>query len=187
MAVYLPVRAFNRSQGVRINGQRVSSTTTTYIDVDPTTTAGKAGRKQLSYHSAIGAVYPVGPLTTSNKQYTVASGFATDTQSGTSPTNKVQTIAAGVYVNRNTGARVEVASAATSTNIALATTDYKRIDLVYLDTADNTFKISTGTEVLAAATATAPTATSTQIALFTVAVSDSAISAAVDVRQLTVQ
>lgn len=179
MSTYLPIRAFNRSQGVRIGGQKVSTTTNTYVDVED----AKA-RKQLGYHSAIGAVYPVGPLTQSNAKFAIHSGFATNTQSGTGPTNKVQTIAAGTYVDRDTGTKVEVASAATTTNIALAATGYKRIDLVYLNTADNTFKITSGTEVLAAGTATAPTATATQIPLFTVAVSDAAISAPVSVRVL---
>ena len=179
MATYLPIRAFNRSQAVRIGGQSVSATANTYIDVDDA-----ASRKELAYHSAVGAVYPTGPLTDANKPYLITSGFATDTQSGSSPTNKIQTIASGVYVNRNNATVVSVSGAATSTNIALAASGYKRIDLVYLDTADNAFKITSGTPVLAAATATAPTATSTQIALFTVAVSDATISAAVDVRVL---
>ena len=179
MPTYLPIRAFNRSQGVRIGSQKISATANTYVDVDDAKV-----RKQLGYHSAIGAVYPTGPLTDHNKAALITSGFATDTQSGSAPTNKIQTIASGVYVNRDTAAVVSVSGAATSTNIALAATGYKRIDLIYLDTADNAFKITSGTEVLAAGTAVAPTATSTQIALFTVAVSDSAISAAVDVRVL---
>lgn len=179
MATYLPVRAFNRSQAVRIGGQKVTATANAYVDVDDTT-----ARKELAYHSSIGAVYPTGPLTDHPKSALITSGFATDTQSGTAPTNKIQTIASGVYVDRNTATVVSVSSAATSTNIALANSSKKRIDLIYLDTADNTFKITTGTEVASSGTAVAPTATSTQIALFTVAVSDSAISAAVDVRVL---
>jgi hypothetical protein len=179
MATYLPVRAFNRSQNVRIGKQKVSATVNTYIDVDDA-----VSRKELGYHSAIGAVYHTGPLTDHNKAALITSGFATDTQSGSAPTNKVQTIASGVYVNRDTATVVSVSGADTITNIALAASGKKRIDLVYLDTADNAFKITTGTEVASAGTAVAPTATSTQIALFTVAVSDSAIATAVDVRVL---
>ena len=179
MATYLPIRAFNRSQAVRIGGQKVLPTVNTYVDVDNAVT-----RKELGYHSAIGAVYPTGPLTDSNTPYLITSGFATDTQSGSAPTNKIQTIASGVYVNRNTATVVAVSGAATSTNIALAASGKKRIDLIYIDTADNAFKITTGTEVASAGTAVAPTATSTQIAAFTVAVSDATISAAVDARIL---
>src|SRR4051812_27072120 len=61
MALYLPIRAFNRSQNVRIGGQKILSTATSYVDLSVAAT-----KKEFSYHSAIGAVYPVGALTASN-------------------------------------------------------------------------------------------------------------------------
>lgn len=69
MPTYLPIRAFNRSQKVRIGNQTIKTTTNTYIDVDDA-----AVRKQLGYHSAIGAVYVTGPLTDINSGSVVTSG-----------------------------------------------------------------------------------------------------------------
>lgn len=183
MATYLPIRAFNRSQAVRIGQQMVKSITSTgalapvtYIDLED-----KVARKELGYHSAIGAVYTCGPVTSSNYNYVVVSGL-TVTQGGTSPTNKNQVIAAGVVKNRNNGANISVNTA--TLTLALAASTKNRIDLLIYDTSDSTLKVVAGTETTG--TAVAPTATVTsQVPVATVAVSDSAISAFVDVRVLT--
>lgn len=55
MATWLPLRAFNRSQNVRIEGKKIVPTASKYVDLDDTT-----GRKEFGYHSAIGSVYAVG-------------------------------------------------------------------------------------------------------------------------------
>lgn len=60
MSEFLPVRAFNRSQNVRIESKKIKSTSTTYIDISKTAT-----HKEFSYHSAIGAVYVRGPVSES--------------------------------------------------------------------------------------------------------------------------
>lgn len=61
MALYLPVRAASRSQKVRIGGQVLSATATSYVDISDIPT-----RRALQNHQAIGAVIVVGPLSASN-------------------------------------------------------------------------------------------------------------------------
>lgn len=63
MATWLPVRAFNRSQGIRIGKQKITSvdstgnlTAHTYINLDDVTS-----RKEFAYHSSIGALYISAP------------------------------------------------------------------------------------------------------------------------------
>jgi len=71
MAEYLPIRAYNRSQNVRIGGQKILPTVTSYVDVsDPAT------RKEFSYHSAVGAVYVLGDVTANNTAYAVHAATA---------------------------------------------------------------------------------------------------------------
>jgi len=71
MAEYLPIRAYNRSQNVRIGGQKILPTATSYVDVsDP------ANRKEFSYHSAVGAVYVLGDATANNTAYAVHAATA---------------------------------------------------------------------------------------------------------------
>jgi len=62
MSTWLPVRAFNRSQGIRIGKQKVVSVDSSgtlsghiYIDLDD-----KVSRKELAYHTSIGGVYVSG-------------------------------------------------------------------------------------------------------------------------------
>jgi len=131
-----------------------------------------------------------------NTGYDITGGFEV-TQSGASPDNKTVAVSDGVLRTRTVGTTTYANSAYTSiygstTNsitggtLALASSGYKRIDLVVLDVTSSTaptYKVITGTPVLAAATAVAPTiASSTQIPLATIAVSDSAISKRTDVR-----
>jgi len=95
MAEYLPIRAFNRSQNVRIGGQKISATTTSYVDVSDAAT-----RKELGYHSAIGAVYVIGDLTANNSAYAVHAATASATTSWYS-TGTV-TIASGAVTGSGT-------------------------------------------------------------------------------------
>lgn len=55
MANYLPVRAFNRSQKVRIAGQQLSPEETKYVNADD-----RKVQRDWARHSAIGAVVVVG-------------------------------------------------------------------------------------------------------------------------------
>lgn len=107
MATYLPIRAFNRSQKVRIGNQTVNTTTNTYIDVDDA-----AVRKQLGYHSAIGAVYVTGPLTDTNSAGVVAEGGIVTLGSitGEGTTSFVTaTVSALTLLNRDTAVNVNKA------------------------------------------------------------------------------
>ena len=93
---YLPVRAFNRSQAVRIGGVKVTANNDAYINIE-----NSAARKELAYHSAIGAVYVTGSAT----QYTVDNivhNGGVVTISGA--TAAVPNIASGDILNRVTGA-----------------------------------------------------------------------------------
>jgi hypothetical protein len=131
-------------------------------------------------------------MSLANTSYDVIGGFEV-TQSTGSNANDTVTVASGVYRTRTSGtttygnsAYTSVVGAAISGVIAYASSGYKRIDLVVVDTstlATAPFKIITGTPVLAAATAVAPTiASSSQFPIATIAVSDSAVSTRTDVR-----
>ena len=95
MAEYLPIRAFNRSQNVRIGGQKISATTTSYVDVSVADV-----RKELGYHSAVGAVYVVDSLTNNDTQYVVHAATASATN--TWLTTGTVTVAAGVATHSGT-------------------------------------------------------------------------------------
>jgi hypothetical protein len=95
MAEYLPLRSYNRTQSVRIGGQKILPTVTKYVDVSIA-----ANRKQLSYHSAIGAVYVVGDITGNNSAYAVHATTASATNSWYS-TGTV-TIASGAVTGSGT-------------------------------------------------------------------------------------
>jgi hypothetical protein len=62
MPTWLPVRAFNRSQAIRIGKQKITSVDSSgnlaghiYIDLED-----KTSRKELAYHTSIGGVYVSG-------------------------------------------------------------------------------------------------------------------------------
>jgi hypothetical protein len=98
MAEYLPVRSYNRSQNVRIGKQKLSPTSTTYIDISDAAT-----RKEFSYHSAIGAAYALGDITANNTQYAVHA--ATASLGSGAPawlTTGTVTIASGVATHSGT-------------------------------------------------------------------------------------
>lgn len=124
MAVYLPIRALNRSQNVRIGkgatAVKLSSTATSYVDI----TDGNV-KRDLQRHSAIGSYIVVGALTISNLDEIVQSGVTT------SPTNLVITVAAGELKVRSTGAFITVAGGTTTLSTADATKD--RTDLITVD------------------------------------------------------
>ena len=158
---YLPIRAFNRSQNVRIGNQKVLPTTTTYIDVnDP------KQRKEFSYHSAIGAVFVVGGLSASNSDIVFsgveASGDGTDLKI---------TTADGTLRNRQDGSVVAVQPATTTLSAADGTNP--RIDIIEVKTADGSIKKVTGT---AAVSPVAPALDAGYIAVASVAVAANATS-----------
>lgn len=119
-AVYLPVRALTRSQAVRIAKQKLSTSTTTYVNIEDGTT-----KKDLVHHSAIGALQVVGPLTASNEDWVVNTGATT-----TVSLLKI-TVAAGEIKQRSTGTYVAVAGGETTLSAASETQD--RTDLIWVD------------------------------------------------------
>lgn len=142
MAEYLPIRALNRSQNVRINKARVSSTTTSYVDLsDP------VQRKEFSKHSAIGAVFPVGSISTS--LIVTLDGLGVTVKGGTE--EKTLVVAAGELFNRSTGA--VILTGATELEITKTTTK-PRIDNIVVKLSTGVASIQTGT---AAESPVAPT------------------------------
>lgn len=150
MAEYLPIRAFNRSQNVRIESQKISSTSSTLIDISKATT-----RKEFSYHSAIGAVYATGHVV-SNSEAVVIYGLVASYKEA----KKVK-VTAGAYKNVATGVGVSVAEA---TPEFAKPTEGKIVDLVELKVADGSIKIKEGTQ---SETPVAPTVDTGYIPLYT--------------------
>lgn len=157
MALYLPIRAFNRSQNVRIGLQKISATTTAYVDISDVSI-----RKEFTYHSAIGAVYPVGPVSSTNSEAVVVTG-ASVTANGT-PDQAVD-VAAGELYNRTLGKYVSVALvdnlAATAAHATLA-----RLDIVQVNISTGVATYKAGT---AAASPVVATADAGNVVLATVA------------------
>lgn len=154
MATYIGVRAFNRSQNVRIGQQKISVTTTAYIDISDTNV-----RKDYTYHSALGSIYVVSPLRKSNKPQGVWTG-ATVTE-GTSSADRSVRVLAGELRNES-GAFVAVAQQ--DLTVSDPDPSLVRVDAVVVDTA-GTASVVTGT---AAASPVAPSTTSAQTLLATV-------------------
>lgn len=175
MAQYLPIRAFNRSQQVRIGKQKVLPTATTFIDIDD-----PVQRKEFGHHGSIGAVYVVGPLSASNSDVVVDSGAFTD--EGAANNDLVVRTYAGTIRNRQTGATVAVAQ--TDTTLDAADGTNPRIDVIQVKASDGTVSKKTGT---AAASPVAPTPDAGNYALARVSVpaNDTAITnnQITDVRQ----
>lgn len=121
MAEYIGVRALNRSSAIRIGGQRVTGTATTYVDISTAT-----ARKELAYHSSIGQLIVVGGLTNTNSPAVVQSGANVD--QGASAADLIVNTNTGVIRNRNTGAGVAVVL--TETTLSTADATNPRFDLI---------------------------------------------------------
>jgi hypothetical protein len=130
MAPFLPIRAYNRSQNVRIGGSKVGVTTTTNVDLGDTQT-----RREFAHHSAIGAVYPVGPLQASD-----APGGVVPDPNGTANLNVIEDAGGastevdydGGVLKLQDGTFVTVA-AGTGVDLGVADTTYGRYDIVHVD------------------------------------------------------
>jgi len=94
-------------------------------------------KKELSYHSAIGAFYVVGPITASSSQTVVVSGLSTTVA------NLVVTVASGEVENRSTGIYTAVTGGTTTLSAASATED--RTDLVWVNTTTGAVGHTSGT------------------------------------------
>jgi hypothetical protein len=157
MAEYLPIRAFNRSQNVRINKAKISPTATTLIDI-----SNAAVRKEFAYHSAIGAVYTVGPVVANNSAVVLYGLVASYKEA-----KKVK-VTAGAYKTLSTGVGTSVAEA---TPEFTKPTENNRKDIVELKVADGSIKIKEGTQ---AASPTVPTVDTGYITLYSYSVAKNA-------------
>lgn len=133
MGQFLPIRAFNRSQQVRIGGQKVSPTATSYVDV-----TDSVQRKELGYHSAVGAVYVVGSLKSSDESFAVWSGCTID--QGSSGSDKILGIAAG-ELRLDDGTYVTVGATTSAITLDAADASKDRIDIVTIDDAGTVGKV----------------------------------------------
>jgi len=94
---YQGVRAFNRSQNVRIGGQKVTPSANAFVDLDD-----PKATKEYSYHSAIGSVFPIDNISDWNDAVVVFSGGVTATPATMSGlTAVVVTVSAGELRNRD--------------------------------------------------------------------------------------
>lgn len=166
MALYLPIRAFNRSQQVRIGRQKISPTATSYIDV-----SDAAVRKEFSYHSAIGSVFAVGPLTDNNSDVIVHWGAATD--EGADNSDLIVHTGAGELYVRSTGTYVDVA--ATDSTLSAAHGTLVRIDIIQVNTTTGVVTKKNGTAAASPVAAT-PDAGNIAIASINVPATDTAIT-----------
>jgi hypothetical protein len=166
MGEFLPVRALNRSQNVRINKTRVTSTKTVYVDLGNAT-----AKRELQHHSALGAVIPVGPLSFTSNQVVVKYGVFTD--QGVNGTDLVVRTYEGVIVDRETSATVDVVQ--TDTTLAAADATNPRNDLIQVKTADGTVSKVTGTPAVSPAVPAAETG-NIAVAVVNVPANDTAIT-----------
>lgn len=166
MAPFLPIRALNRSQQVRIGGTKVKTDTTTYVDLGD----GKS-RRELGNHTALGAVIVVGTISNTNADVVVVFGVNTD--EGAANNDMVVRTYAGEIRNRATGTVIAVVLSDTTLATAHATLD--RIDLVVVDSTSGAVTKVDGT---AAASPVAPAtpAGKTAIASVSVPANDTAIT-----------
>lgn len=144
MAEYLPIRAINRSQNVRINKQRITSTATAYIDLSNAT-----AKREYQHHSAIGAVFIVGPITANNETYGIVNGGKVTFAEAL----KVN-VSEGTLRNRSTGVTVDI-EAKSKLALSAASGANPRIDIIEVKIADGSVKKKDGT---AAASPVAPEA-----------------------------
>jgi hypothetical protein len=178
MAPFLPVRAVNRSQRVRIGKQTVKVGTTTYVDLASTVETGgiPAGSslpyspfKELQNHVAIGAVIVVGPITASNNDWVeVGTGGVTTATKEAEP--KVATTA-GEVNNRATNAYFAFPELAAK-KIKVAAAGKERIDIVTVKEAGGSAPTITAGVAALKGAAVAPATPEKELLLATVKVTD---------------
>lgn len=152
MAPFLPVRATSRSQAVRIGGTKLSTTTTTYVDLNPEAHSkpyAYSPLKELKSHLAIGAVITVGGITNSNSDWAVASGLVTSATTAAEP--EVSTTA-GEIRQRSTGKNV-VSTGFTAAKKKVTAAGKERVDIISVNQTTGATKYDAGTAALVGAAA----------------------------------
>jgi len=132
MAPFIGVRAISRSQNVRINGQKVTESVTTYVDLNPETKGtfptAYPPVKELRNHLAIGAIIVVEPLTFTASDWAVKYGLVTTASTFASKKTKV-VVTAGAVIQRSTGTEVP-STGKTSTEYLASVEGKERIDII---------------------------------------------------------
>lgn len=167
---FLPVRAFNRSQKVRIGGRQLSPTRNTLINIER-----KDVQRDWARHSAIGALAVVGSPITTTEDGVVHGG--TPSQTG----NYQVTVGAGSWV-RDNGTAVTFDSAVKSiTDDTALTSGQARIDRVSVNSS-GVVAVTAGTAA-AAASAAAPAVPANSVTLALVTVTKGGTAAVVEDRR----
>lgn len=153
MSILVPIRAFSRSQKYDIGGKSISPTRTTYVNVE-----GGRSQRDLSRHSAIGAVLQVGPAFFQNDDGTVDGGGVVTTRA----TTLVVDISA---VRWTSAAKVAGNAAAGTATLGAADATNPRIDAIVVNTGTGVYSVVAGTATAGASlTPTRPGAASTFLA-----------------------
>lgn len=143
MSTMLPIRAFNRSQQVRVGGKKLNATAATLLNLDSSRV-----RRDLGNHSAYGALFATGAAFEQNDDGTVVVGGVARIVAGdntVSTTNVQVTTAAGF-----TGLDV-----ADTVDLAVGDNTNPRVDTIALDTSSVTSSVTTTDVVKIDGTATA--------------------------------
>lgn len=150
MALYLPIRATNRSSGIRVDGQRILPSATSYVDISKVSV-----RVELAHHAAIGQIFSAGALTSTNTTARVETG--SNVTEGTSSADRSVRVLAG-EIRKDDGSTLSVSQQDVTVTPGHAT--LSRIDSVVIDLTSGTASVVAGT---AAASPVAPTLTSVQL------------------------
>jgi hypothetical protein len=135
MSTLVGLRKFNRSQAVRVGGKAVTATGTTLVNID-----SKRVARDISRHSAIGAVQHVTPPIFQNDDGTVDQGGSVTTRATTLVLD-----VAPVFITRADGTTKVSNTAAQTVTLATADATNPRVDTVVIDTTSGTVAKIDGT------------------------------------------
>ena len=115
---YQAVKAFNRSQNVRIGGKKITPNDLVFVDIDD-----PKALKEFGYHSAIGSVYTVDGLSDTTTPVVVHYGGVASTPATMSGLqNVVVTVSAGEVLSRDVHAYTTLTGTGSTTFTANAST-----------------------------------------------------------------
>lgn len=162
MSELLGIRAFHRSQRIRIGQKQIQPNITTFVNL-----TNPVVRRDIQKHSAIGAFLTVTPLTTTaDAGYVVQGGKVTQSTAASLVVN----VASGVVKINGTN----VSFAATTKTVTTADTTNPRFDIITVN-ASGAVTLTAGTAAPAPVIPAVP-ANSTTLAVITVPASDTTIT-----------
>lgn len=139
MSTVLGLRSFNRSQKERVGGKALNATGTTLVNID-----NKRVQRDLSRHSAIGALFQAVPPFFQNDDGVVDFGGKVTTQA----TGLVLNVSA-VNFTRGDGTTKGSGVAGTAT-VGTADATNPRTDTIVVDTTAGTYSVIAGTAIATA-------------------------------------